>query len=458
MRSDARTYTSPGSTSKSSRSSASSRSARSACRAPPRRGRALELASAPERRADPVRGSVTEPAMSSQDSRLDLDSRGCRPRPARAPRAHPSPRPGGRAGVPRADACVAGAASALVASAHHVGRVPGARGTRRRDQRADRRLSERRRRDRRLLRSRTIFYGHFRSAYSATTPSTPSRGRGTCVRARAPPPPCVRRSSAPSRPGEHPAGERAIDRARPRRGVPQGGAGAPVPEDRRPMARPRALGDHGRGSTPAPRDLGRTVTSESSAGRCTERGDYSWPRQQGGNRGWNAACRKTRRTCRRWRPCASSSRPGSCSTVRSDTSSSPASSTTAAGARSARSGERIDGASGGFLVSPDAIWAGSEMVRSVRSAQARGWTIERIYAYWQAHVGVAGRSMIDPQQHADTLFQVARRVGAPDLAGPALLPLVPGDEHVARLASLGRADEPPLLHQVHQPPGARSRP
>ena len=56
--------------------------------------------------------------------------------------------------------------------------------------------------------------------------------------------------------------------------------------------------------------------------------------------------------------------------------------------------------------------AGSEMVRSVRSAQARGWTIERIYAYWQAHVGVAGRSMIDPQQHADTLFQVARRVGA----------------------------------------------
>jgi hypothetical protein len=72
----------------------------------------------------------------------------------------------------------------------------------------------------------------------------------------------------------------------------------------------------------------------------------------------------------------------------------------------------IDGANGGFLVSPDAIWAGSEMVRSFRSAQARGWTIERIYAYWQAHVGVSGTSMIDPQQHADTLFQVARRVGA----------------------------------------------
>lgn len=72
----------------------------------------------------------------------------------------------------------------------------------------------------------------------------------------------------------------------------------------------------------------------------------------------------------------------------------------------------IDGGWGGFLVSPDAIWAGSEMVRSVKSARSRGWTIERIYAYWQAHVGVSGRLMIDPQQHADTLFQVARRVGA----------------------------------------------
>jgi hypothetical protein len=72
----------------------------------------------------------------------------------------------------------------------------------------------------------------------------------------------------------------------------------------------------------------------------------------------------------------------------------------------------IEGGKGGFLVSPDAIWAGSEMVRSFRGAQARGWTVQRIYAYWQAHVGLAGRLMIDPQQHADTLFQIARRVGA----------------------------------------------
>jgi hypothetical protein len=72
----------------------------------------------------------------------------------------------------------------------------------------------------------------------------------------------------------------------------------------------------------------------------------------------------------------------------------------------------IDGGEGGFLVSPEAVWAGSELVRCVRSAQARGWTIERIYAYWQASVGISGPIMIDPQQHADTLFQVARRIGA----------------------------------------------
>jgi hypothetical protein len=72
----------------------------------------------------------------------------------------------------------------------------------------------------------------------------------------------------------------------------------------------------------------------------------------------------------------------------------------------------IDGGRGGFLVSPDAIWAGSEMVRSFRSAQARGWSVERVYAYWQSNVGISGHLMIDPQQHADTLFQVARRIGA----------------------------------------------
>ncbi len=72
----------------------------------------------------------------------------------------------------------------------------------------------------------------------------------------------------------------------------------------------------------------------------------------------------------------------------------------------------IDAERGGFIVSPNAIWTGSELVRSFRGAQARDWTAEQIYNYWRAQVGMAGKVMIDPQQHADTLFHVARRVGA----------------------------------------------
>ena len=75
-------------------------------------------------------------------------------------------------------------------------------------------------------------------------------------------------------------------------------------------------------------------------------------------------------------------------------------------------GLSIDGRRGGFLVAPEAIWPGSEMVRNVKSAIARGWSHESVYRYWQAQVGAAGSLMIDPQQHADTMFQVARRVGA----------------------------------------------
>jgi hypothetical protein len=72
----------------------------------------------------------------------------------------------------------------------------------------------------------------------------------------------------------------------------------------------------------------------------------------------------------------------------------------------------IDGKRGGFLVAPEAIWGGSEMVRNLKSALARGWSHESVYRYWQSQVGAAGSLMIDPQQHADTMFQVARRVGA----------------------------------------------
>lgn len=72
----------------------------------------------------------------------------------------------------------------------------------------------------------------------------------------------------------------------------------------------------------------------------------------------------------------------------------------------------IDGERGGFFVSPQSLWRGSEMVRSFKSARSRGWTDGDIYAYWQGEVGISGSFMIDPQQHADNLFQVARRVGA----------------------------------------------
>ena len=72
----------------------------------------------------------------------------------------------------------------------------------------------------------------------------------------------------------------------------------------------------------------------------------------------------------------------------------------------------IDGERGGFVGSPEAPWQGSEMVRSHRGAIARRWAQEEVYSYWQGQVGMSGSVMIDPQQHADTLFQVARRVGA----------------------------------------------
>lgn len=72
----------------------------------------------------------------------------------------------------------------------------------------------------------------------------------------------------------------------------------------------------------------------------------------------------------------------------------------------------IDGGRGGFMVAPDALWQGSEMVRSFRGARSRGWSSEQVYRWWQGQVGAVGAIMIDPQQHADTLFQVARRVGA----------------------------------------------
>ena len=49
----------------------------------------------------------------------------------------------------------------------------------------------------------------------------------------------------------------------------------------------------------------------------------------------------------------------------------------------------IDGERGGFFVSPQSLWRGSEMVRSFKSARSRGWTDSDIYSYWQGQVGSA---------------------------------------------------------------------
>ena len=70
-----------------------------------------------------------------------------------------------------------------------------------------------------------------------------------------------------------------------------------------------------------------------------------------------------------------------------------------------------EGDHGGFLVAPESLWHGSEMVRSYRGALARGWTHERIYRYWEGQVGTTGTFMIDPGERARSLYQVARLVG-----------------------------------------------
>jgi hypothetical protein len=71
-----------------------------------------------------------------------------------------------------------------------------------------------------------------------------------------------------------------------------------------------------------------------------------------------------------------------------------------------------DGARGGFVVSPDSLWHGSEMIRSYRGALGRGWSDQRIFEYWEAQTGSLGTYMVDPEKTAETLFEVARTVGA----------------------------------------------
>ena len=72
----------------------------------------------------------------------------------------------------------------------------------------------------------------------------------------------LRPALAPPARGEHPARQRAVDRARPRRRLPAGGLLAALPADRRPLARPRALRDHRRRARAEPRDAGGSEQAE----------------------------------------------------------------------------------------------------------------------------------------------------------------------------------------------------
>ena len=67
--------------------------------------------------------------------------------------------------------------------------------------------------------------------------------------------------AAPAR-GEHPARQRAVDRAGARRRLPAGGLLAALPADRRPLARPRALRDHRRRARAEPRAAERLEQPE----------------------------------------------------------------------------------------------------------------------------------------------------------------------------------------------------
>jgi hypothetical protein len=72
----------------------------------------------------------------------------------------------------------------------------------------------------------------------------------------------------------------------------------------------------------------------------------------------------------------------------------------------------LDEERGGFIVSPRALWHGSEMMRSYRGAIDRGWTERSIFAYWSEVAGAEGPYMVDPEARADDLFNVARLLGA----------------------------------------------
>ena len=66
---------------------------------------------------------------------------------------------------------------------------------------------------------------------------------------------------------------------------------------------------------------------------------------------------------------------------------------------------------GGFLVSPWALWEGSEIVRGYRGALERHWTPEQIYGYWQGEVW-RGPYSVDEEREAETLLLLSELLNA----------------------------------------------
>ena len=70
-----------------------------------------------------------------------------------------------------------------------------------------------------------------------------------------------------------------------------------------------------------------------------------------------------------------------------------------------------DAERGGILVSPWALWEGSEIVRGYRSALRRGWTPLEIYGYWQREVWTRGYTVLE-ERSAESLYLLNELVSA----------------------------------------------
>ncbi|MFB3737546.1 MAG: hypothetical protein ACE14W_01100 [Candidatus Velamenicoccus archaeovorus] len=71
----------------------------------------------------------------------------------------------------------------------------------------------------------------------------------------------------------------------------------------------------------------------------------------------------------------------------------------------------LDGKRGGFLVNPNALFTGSEMVKGFRGALRRGWTEDQIYRYWQGKAGrVDAGVKVERQQYAESLWRLHRMI------------------------------------------------